>query len=214
MRRQNNFDLNGQRFGVLTVIDSSKRKTLPSGQTPRIAICKCECGNETEVLILHLIRGRTHSCGCVFKTKKGESNKPIHRKWKSMIERCYPTAQNANRYFERGITVCEEWHDYFSFKSWALSNGYKKELTIDRIDNNKGYGPDNCRFVTNRENCNNREMTQYVEIKGKKIPFMFALDLYKIPEISHHTVRCRINRGWDHEKAFTHPIISRKTKLK
>lgn len=212
MRRKRNADYKGQIFGELTVIHSDKRKILPSGQKPRIALCKCVCGKETEVLLLHLLRGRTNSCGCVAKTKNGESKTRLHKRWKAMIERCCPEAIDSHRYFDRGISVCDEWKDFFKFKEWALKNGYNESLTIDRIDNNKGYGPKNCRFVTIKENCSNKELTTYVEINGEKIPFMFAIDRYKIPDISHSTVRCRIKRGWDHEKAFTHPIISRKTK--
>lgn len=92
----------------------------------------------------------------------------LYNKWQKMKARCnnikHPAYKN---YGGRGITVCEEWtHDFMLFYTWAIDNGYKEGLALDRRDNNKGYSPDNCRFVTHKENDNNKRTNRYVTING------------------------------------------------
>lgn len=88
--------------------------------------------------------------------------------WQTMKTRCEnPERENFERYGARGISVCEEWHEAKSFVVWALNNGYKKGLQLDRIDNNKGYSPENCRFVTAKENNRNRRNTKFLTINGE-----------------------------------------------
>lgn len=92
----------------------------------------------------------------------------LYGMWQSMKARC----ENPNRpkfkdYGNRGIEVCEEWHDAGEFAKWAFANGYKKGLQIDRIDNNAGYSPDNCRFVTPKQNSRNRRNTKFLTINGE-----------------------------------------------
>lgn len=197
----------GQRFGSLLVIEESPKRVLPSGQKIRVIKCLCDCGVYKNVILSHLIRGKIKSCGCVFKTKLGESNTKLHRKYKSMIERCMPNNKKHSIYYDRGIGVCKDWfEDFFVFKKWALENGYSPKLTIDRIDNYKGYSPDNCRFISARDNSNNRRNTYFVEYKGCKYPITELFDLKNIDSQHRHSIRCRILRGWDVELAFDTPI--------
>lgn len=127
--------------------------------------CLCECGNETIVYKSNLIRGHTKSCGCdrsknaknLF-TKHGLSGTRIHRIWIEMKHRCYLLSDtNYKKYGAKGITVCDEWkNDFLSFYNWAMKNGYDQNLTLDRINNDKGYCPENCRWTTYSEQNKNR----------------------------------------------------------
>lgn len=97
-----------------------------------------------------------------------KDNKELFNLWQTMKTRCEnPKRKNFERYGARGITVCEEWHEAKNFVEWALRNGYKKGLQLDRIDNNKGYSPENCRFVTATQNSRNRRNTKFLTINGQ-----------------------------------------------
>lgn len=196
----------GERFGKLIVIGEAERKILPSGQKPRVLICRCDCGKETTVLLLHLVRQRIKSCGCITKVLNGESLHPICRAWKSMRERCRPDYSDRHLYYEKGVRVCTEWEDYFVFKKWALQNGFRNGLVLDRIDGNKGYSPENCRFVTTKVNSNNRCDTFFVNYKNEKIAFMLLIEKLKIPLKHVGAIRGRIARGWEHNAAIDTPI--------
>lgn len=198
---------NGTKFGKLTAIKEVERIKLPSGQYNRAFLCKCDCGNEKVIRLLHLVRGRIKTCGCLSE-HHNLSNKPLYRCWRSMKERCYLKSYiNAERYSSRGIIVCDEWNNSFlTFKEWALENGYDPSLRIDRIDNNGNYQPNNCRFVTNQENVNNREMTFMVKYNGIEYAFMDVMRLKNINNLHHTTIRTRIKRGWNHDKAIDTPI--------
>lgn len=177
-------DLTGKQFGKWLVVERVKSK-------PRTVLykCKCECGTIKNVRATSLTTGASTSCGC-YKAEKaaiqakthGLSRHPLYHVISDAIDRCHnPKAQEYHRYGARGITVCEEWRENRErFIEWAVSNGYAKGLTIDRIDNNRGYAPDNCRFVTQQENTNNRRNTVLVEIDGKKIPCTEAARIYGI----------------------------------
>lgn len=197
----------GDVFGKLTILSEAERLVLPSGQKNRSMLCRCECGNEKVIRLLHLVRGRIKTCN-ICNRKADFDNPKLYRVWKSMKERCYlETYINADRYSKRGIKVCDEWlYNYNNFKEWALKNGYDSKLRIDRIDNNGNYQPNNCRFVSNQENCNNREITFKVNYEGIEYAFMDILRLKNINEMHHHTIRERIKRGWEHKKAIDTPI--------
>jgi len=122
---------------------------------------------------------------------------------------------HSHRYKDRGITICQDWdNDYFKFKEWALNNGYANNLQLDRIDNNKNYEPSNCRFVTNIENVNNREVTFYIDYKNRKVPLMKLFRELNIPHQHQAAIRTRIKRGWNHTEAFDKPIRNGNYKTK
>lgn len=196
----------GQRFGKLTV-EEEVFDHYVGKKILRAYKCRCDCGSYRTTNIYDLRRGSVISCGCVSAPFKGESKTDIFKKWRGMIGRCEPTAIDAHRYFNRGVRVCQEWvSDFYKFKEWALSNGYKEDLQIDRVDNNKGYCPENCRFVTAIENANNREVTVFVDYKGERMPFRLLCHKRGISCDKASAIVRRLKRGWSVEDAFDIPI--------
>lgn len=134
-------------------------------------------------------------------------NTPLHNTWRAMKMRCYWSGYSEARlYSERGIQVCPEWkNDFLAFATWSNANGYAPGLTIDRIDNALGYEPSNCRWVTPRQNCNNRRCTTLVEYGGSTRPFTEVLEELGL---SKHApaIRSRMVRGWSATRAIDTPI--------
>ena len=159
-------DLTGQRFGRLVVIGraghSKKREIL--------WLCLCDCGKTTTVPGFNLRIGNTGSCGCLNSemakkrnTTHGKSRSRLYGVWSGMRQRCCnPSSPRYFQYGGRGILICDEWlHDFQAFYDWAMANGYDEnaprgQCTIDRIDNDKGYSPDNCRWVSMKVQRHNR----------------------------------------------------------
>lgn len=164
-------DLSGKRFGHLTVI--SRYGSTPNKMATWL--CQCDCGNTKIVQTCHLNAGVTISCGCYQKKRASVANSTHHasktrlyNEWQHMKKRCYCKSYSSyHLYGGRGITVCSEWKNSFeSFQKWAVANGYSDQLTLDRIDTNKGYSPKNCRWTTMLVQSNNRNMVKIVQYHG------------------------------------------------
>ena len=129
---------------------------------------------------------------------------PLKVLWYRIKERCYnENSKSYHRYGGRGICVCEEWlNDSSAFARWAIENGYEKGLEIDRIDNDKGYSPENCRWVTKKENTRNTRRNKRYEWNGET---HVLSEWCEILELNYNTVNMRLHRGWSFEKAVTKP---------
>ena len=168
-------DLTGQRFGRLVVLKRDGK------DFPTKWICKCDCGKECSVFAENLRRGHTTSCGCFrdenrgnLKRTHGYSKTRIYGVWGKIKARCCnPNNPSFPRYGGRGITICDEWeNDPMAFINWAYANGYREdaeygETTVDRIDNNKGYSPDNCRIADAQIQSNNRRSNKRITYNGE-----------------------------------------------
>lgn len=199
------YDITGNRYGRLTVIKRVPN-TLP--RTTRW-LCKCDCGKLHEVNKNMLVNGHTQSCGCLarelfmhnkLRETHNESRTRLYRVWQSMKQRCYDKSTNAYEYYGgRGITVCDDWLRYENFSEWAHKSGYAENLTIDRIDNNKGYGPDNCRWATIKEQNRNKRTSHIIEFNGAKECLAYWSEKLNIPM---STMVNRINRGCTPEQVL------------
>ena len=154
-------DLTGQRFGKMTVVER-----VGSYSKSPLWYCKCDCGQEFMAISRNINQGDVKSCGCSrFRHGDAERHKDcrLYRIWQGIKRRCgNPAASNYQYYGARGITVCPEWREsYTAFRDWALANGYQEGLSIDRIDVNGNYCPENCRWITMAEQQRNKRNTKH-----------------------------------------------------
>ena len=194
-------DLTGQRFGRLTVLGRAPDRIKPSGKHSKMWKCKCDCGNIKIISRSSLVSGDTISCGCYHKEHiheygktHGLSKDRLYKKWSGIIQRCTnPNNEHYYMYGGRGITICEEWRkDFYSFYSWAIANGYEEGLTIDRIDNNNGYYPENCRWANLETQANNTRRNHYITHNNEtKTLTQWA----RLAEVNVETLRYRVNHG-------------------
>lgn len=214
----NIIDLTGQRFGRLVVIECAGRTKQRNG----LWRCKCDCGTIVLASQSNLNKGTkewggTKSCGCLkadsgrdqltthglSKDDSGQQSR-LYGIWCDMRRRCFdPDTKYYYRYGGRGITVCDEWLQFPPFYLWAITNGYRADLTLDRKKNDEGYCPSNCRWVTMKVQQNNRSdnhsitfnnltltMTEWAEARGLKVG----------------TLGFRLRTGWSVERALTTPL--------
>jgi len=198
----------GDRYGRLTVI-----KELEQKGHRRIVLCRCDCGKEKAFGLNNIRRGTTISCGCYYKEvamrlrgKYGELvNTKLYGVWKTMKQRCYDrNKQHYACYGGRGIVVCDEWKDDFlAFYNWAMANGYKEGLSIDRIDVNGNYEPANCRWVSHIEQCNNRRDNTCLSLGDETHTIS---EWSRILGIRPNTLQNRKSSGWSDEDILTKPL--------
>lgn len=199
-------DLTGKTFGRLTVIER-----VESSNKNAKWRCLCDCGKIVNVFGIDLKSGKTQSCGCLYSErlaernyKHGLSNTKLMNIWRSMKDRCYNSKSRAFRiYGAEGKTVCEEWQEFKPFYDWAMSHGYRDELTIERIDGTKGYSPENCCWATRQEQANNIRTNHLLTYNAETHTIAEWARLKNIP---YSALRMRLYRGWNIEKALNTPV--------
>lgn len=200
-------DLSGQRFGLWLVLDQA-------GNSPRGAAlwnAVCDCGRRGTPMGVDLRSGKSTSCGCLANamakrhmTTHGGSGTRLHRIWKSMRSRCNnPSYPVFPEYGGRGIKICPEWSSFSVFREWAMASGYADNLSIDRIDNDSGYSPKNCRWATAETQSQNR---RFVRRAPDGTPWAA---IAKSNGLKVTTMHNRLHDGWPIEKAATLPLGSR-----
>lgn len=195
----------GKVFGRLTVVELDSKGTI---KAPYF-ICRCDCGAISSVRRDHLRSGATKSCGCLVKETSREVNlrhghckTKTYSVWAAMLNRCRnENVKEYPRYGGRGVTVCERWH---LFDNFLADMGVQPQgLQLDRTDNNGNYSPENCKWVSRSENCNNRRDNKLIEHNGViKTLSQTAREIGMPP----HVLGKRLFRGWDIEKALTQPL--------
>lgn len=205
-------DLTGQRYGRLTVL---QRDGHIHGKTAWI--CRCDCGKIVRKDANAMRQGYSLSCGCMRRelaairhTTHDHCGTRLYNIYHDMKARCYrKTCPKYSTYGARGIKICDEWlNDFTTFYDWAIANGYKENLTIDRIDNNGNYEPGNCRWVTNKVQSLNRRSNHILECQGQKKTIS---EWCEITGLSYSTISARVGKlQWSAEKALTTPLLRRK----
>lgn len=196
-------DLSGLTFGRLTALRVGERRGRRT-----YWVCACSCGNETLVRSDGLTTGHTLSCGCLRieamaqNSTHGCSSHPLSKVWSQMMQRCYnPKSVDYEDYGGRGISVCDRWHDPRNF---IRDVGCRPHgTTLDRIDNDKGYGPENFRWATPVEQANNKRTTLRFDVFGESLTIRDMANRLGVP---YHVIRMRISRGVSPETAMTQPM--------
>lgn len=203
-------DIVGQKYGKLTVVEYLGIRRANCGHTASWFKCICDCGNECEKKGTTLKTGKSNSCGCLYKElahKKpnyhGKRNIKLYQVWCSFRRRCNsPTDAAYKNYGGRGIGYAPEWDDYLTFERWAFENGYKQDvgLTLERIDVNKGYTPENCCWASRKRQSNNKRNNLYFTLDGVTHTLAEWCEIYKVP---YSRVDARMNAlGWSFEDAL------------
>lgn len=207
-------DLTGKKFNSLTVLERYGNDSQGSVTWK----CKCDCGNETITTSRNLTSGHTKHCKVCgvkassnAKIKHNMTDTRLYQIWLNMKRRCDNRKTDSYKlYGERGIKVCEEWKNSFeAFAEWSFQNGYSEEkaardCSIDRKNNNKGYEPSNCRWISQKEQARNRRNNHIIEYMGEKKTLK---EWAEVLGINYGTLASRINRyNWSIKKAFETPI--------
>lgn len=208
-------DLVGRRFGRLLVVSRHGTDENRSATW----LCKCDCGETVVKRTSSLNAGYARSCGCLHNELSaartiernithGASHTRLYRIWADMKKRCNNSSHWAFAYYGgKGIKVCSEWGDFVPFQKWAIENGYSDALTIDRIDNDGDYSPDNCCWSTRKEQANNKTSNVRYDLDGENYTIAQLSEKSGIP---YQTLYARIrNRGWNVCRAVSTPIKGR-----
>lgn len=214
MRKTSN--LNGMKYGRLTVLYDTEKINEKTGS--KYCMCRCSCGRTIEVMKTSLKSGNTKSCGCLNKErlkkqkihyKHGGTHTKLYNLWWKIKQRCYCEYDNSYKnYGGRGITMCDEWlNDYIAFKEWAIKNGYKEGLSIDRIDNDGNYEPSNCRWATKKEQANNRRTNIKLAYNNETHNLKEWAELLNIND---GTLRSRYVKGYKIEDVLSKTYLNNK----
>ena len=212
----------GDVYGRLTVLERAPDHIQPSGFRKPVWKCQCSCEKKTILLVTsnRLLDKKcpTRSCGCLQKERVSEANR-THGEYRSKLykihnsikQRCLnPNNVYYYNYGGRGIEVCDEWLKYENFRDWAISNGYKDGLSIDRINNNGNYEPSNCRWATMIQQSNNKRTNAYLTYNGETHT---ETEWSRILNVSREMIRGRVRRGWSIEEIFETPKLGRGYRL-
>lgn len=208
----------GDVFDRLTIIGETTPIKTKSNSFIRVYVCKCKCGKIKNVREHNLIYGHTKSCGCLqretlmkrnFSHKKSKTR--LYDIYQGMKKRCKnKNATEFKAYGGRGIIVCKEWEDSFmAFYKWAMANGYTDTLTIDRIDNKGNYCPENCRWVSYKQQANNRANNLKFELSNKTYSLQ---ELAEKHGLSYSCLWQRLKKGWSLKDALDRPQRITKSK--
>ena len=189
----------GKKFNMLTIVSHKKKGKY----NVNYFVCKCDCGNTTEIRISHLFHDNQISCGCI-KTKYENSQigEAIYDTWNRMMHRCYDIKHHKYpRYGARGIKLCEEWkNNYDTFYNWAINNGFQLGLSIDRINNDGNYEPSNCRWATRKQQMRNTSRNRYITYKGETRSLAEWCEIFNI---RYGTASSRLHRGKSLDQVFS-----------
>ena len=200
-------NLTNKRFGEWSVMSFVGRNKY---RQP-IWKCRCSCGTVREIPESNLTRKASTNCGCLKSKnqrkrayKHGKVNTPLYRSWANMLQRCNnPKNPRFKDYGGRGVAVCEEWKDFTNFAKWANQNGYIEGLTIERVDVDGDYSPENCKWVPLREQSLNKRTTLYVTFNNEKKSLKEWAERFNI---SYGSLKKRLYQGGEakvQEKLFT-----------
>lgn len=209
-------DLEGKRYGSMTVLHRVENDKYGKARW----LCRCDCGTEYIALCGNIVRGKTTRCKkCLGKLtaerchKHGGSYTRLYKLLVGMKNRCRDANRNSYKYYgERGIDVCDEWNGkdgFENFRNWAINNGYQDGLTIERIDVNKGYSPDNCKWIPFEEQANNTRRSKYCTINGEMMTLKQASKKYGI---HYQTIYARFKKGEEGEDLIRPSIYTEEGK--
>lgn len=203
--KKNKKDLTGLKKGRLTVLYKTNKRECFSV----VYVCRCDCGNIFYKSSKNIMKSQClNGCGCFSPLKKyPDEDKRLYEVWRKIKSRC--NDKNNTKYGGRGINICEDWkNDFFKFRNWAYDNGYDKnaeymKCTIDRINNNGNYEPNNCRWVSMSEQSRNTRANKLITIDGETKCITDWLNLYHKGKKQFYW---RIKHGWDEIEAIKTPI--------
>lgn len=222
----------GDTINYLTILEIVDR--FEYGQNISYAICRCKCSEEKGYDVIHECKltyikyGQVKSCSCWkaekasqtckeknYKHGMGDLKDRLYRIWCNMKARCRD--KSLMSYGGKGISVCDEWMNYAVFYKWSMENGYKENLTIDRIDNNGNYCPENCRWADYFQQANNKSNNNYVTAFGETKTLAQWIEDDRCQAKYGGCISYRIDAGWTSEDAITiptvHDIIKHEMKL-
>ena len=202
----------------LIVVKRVEDYVSPNGQRQAQYLCKCNCGSNKDIVTraMWIKNGHTKSCGCINGKgfKHNLTNTKLYRVWNEMKQRCFnPNCSTYDSYGGRGISVCDEWkNDFMLFREWAISLGYQDDAqrgvyTIERIDNNGNYCPENCRLATMKEQAGNRRSNHFITINEETKTIKEWADCLGI---NQKMIYSRIKNGWSEYDAVMTPKWKRR----